>query len=216
LFWATLIFAVALSLDGFGVGISYGMRKIKIPWQSLLVICFSSASVLALSMLAGSLIANFISPEVAEMLGGIALFLVGAWLLIQGWVEKLDKNNNLKIAKQEQHTVFKLSIPSLGLVVKILKEPTQADFDASGVISVNEAVFLGFALAMDALGAGLGAAMMGFNPWFTPLIAGISKFALVSLGLYLGRQSAIDRLMGNLSLLPGFIIMFLGVLKVVG
>lgn len=38
LFLPSAIFAIALSLDGFGVGLSYGMRKIRIPWKSLLII----------------------------------------------------------------------------------------------------------------------------------------------------------------------------------
>jgi len=216
LFWTTLIFAVALSLDGFGVGISYGIRKIRIPWQSLLVICLSSAGALALSMLAGNLIASFISAQIAEMIGGIALLLVGGWLLVQAWAQRLEPKNSLEIAnKKGPFTVFKLSIPSLGLVIKILKEPAKADFDDSGEISINEAIFLGFALAMDALGAGLGAAMMGFSPWITPLVAGISKLCLVSLGLYLGSRSSIDKLLGDLGLLPGLIIIFLGAVKVI-
>lgn len=213
LIWATIIFAIALSLDGFGVGISYGMRKIKIPFKSLIVICISSASALAVSMLAGNLIANFLSTEIAEMLGGIALLLVGGWLLVQAWVQRLKPKNDLQLGLEDPFTVFKFSIPSLGLVIKILKEPAKADFDESGEISANEAVFLGFALAMDALGAGLGAAMMGFSPIITPLVAGISKFCLVALGLYLGCQSSTSHSLGNFGLLPGLIIIFLGAVK---
>jgi len=214
LIWATIIFAAALSLDGFGVGISYGIRKIRIPLKSLLVICISSAAALAVSMLMGNLIANFLSEKVAETLGGIALLLVGGWLLIQAWLQRLEPKNGWGLTENSPITVFKLSIPSLGLVIKILKEPAKADFDQSGEISVNEAVFLGFALAMDALGAGLGAAMMGFSPILTPIVAGLTKFCLVSLGLYLGSQVSFDRLLSNLGLIPGVIIMFLGAVKI--
>lgn len=211
--WATIIFATALSLDGFGVGISYGIRRIKIPLKSLLVICLSSALALALSMFAGNLIANFFSEKVAETLGGIALLLVGSWLVIQAWAHRLEPENGWESSDNTPFTVFKLTIPGLGLVIKILKEPAKADFDRSGEISINEAVFLGFALAMDALGAGLGAAMMGFSPILTPLAAGITKFFLVTLGLFLGSQSRITRLQGSLTFLPGMIIMFLGAVK---
>jgi len=213
LIWATIIFAAALSLDGFGVGISYGIRRIKIPLKSLLVICISSASALALSMLAGNLIANLLSEKVAETLGGIALLLVGGWLLLQAWAHRLEPQNGGGLGDNAPITVFKLSIPSLGLVIKILKEPAKADFDQSGEISVNEAVFLGFALAMDALGAGLGAAMMGFSPILTPITAGITKFCLVTLGLYLGSRSTAAKPQGSLGLLPGVIIIFLGAMK---
>jgi putative sporulation protein YtaF len=213
LLWATLIFAIALSLDGFGVGISYGLRNIKIPFKSLIVICLSSASALAISMFAGNIIANLFSEKVAETIGGIALLFVGSWLLIQAWAYRLEPKDGWEYNEQNPFTVCKFSIPSLGIVIKILKEPAKADLDSSGEISPNEAIFLGFALAMDALGAGLGAAMMGFSPIITPFIAGMTKFCLVILGLYLGSQSRIVSLRGKLNFLPGVIIMLLGIVK---
>ena len=39
-----------------------------------------------------------------------------------------------------------------------------ADIDKSGVINGIEAVLLGFALSIDAFGAGIGAAILGFSP----------------------------------------------------
>jgi putative sporulation protein YtaF len=212
LIWATIIFAAALSLDGFGVGISYGIRKIGIPIKSLLVICISSAFALAISMSAGKLIAILISEQVAETIGGISLILVGTWLLIEAWAHKLEPENGWEHGNNAPLTVLKFSLPSLGLVIKILKEPAKADFDQSGEISTNEAVFLGFALAMDALGAGLGSAMMGFSPVFTPLILVIVKFCLINIGLYLGKSSVLKP-KNKLSLLPGAIILCLGAIK---
>lgn len=215
LFWSSIVFAIALSLDGFGVGLSYGMRKIRIPWKSLLVISISSAVALAASMVAGQIIASFLTKGLASFLGGLALILVGAWLLLQGWSQRLTSHDSSDPCSFGELTIFKLNIPSLGLVIKILKEPSKADFDESGTISVNEAVFLGFALAMDALGAGLGAAMMGFNPWFIPLVLAGAKFTLVSLGLYLGSHFLMDRFRKDLGLLPGMIIIALGIMQLI-
>ena len=66
---------------------------------------------------------------------------------------------------------------------------------------------------MDALGAGLGAAMMGFSPWFTPFVLAGAKFILVSLGLYLGSHFIVDRFRKKLGLLPGMIIIALGIIQ---
>ncbi len=213
LFLPSAIFAIALSLDGFGVGLSYGMRKIRIPWKSLLIISIASALALAFSMIAGQIIASFLSKGIASFLGGLALILVGGWLLLQGWSQRLAPKDSSDPCNIDALTVFKFHIPSLGLVISILKEPSKADFDESGTISVNEAIFLGFALAMDALGAGLGAAMMGFSPWFTPFVLSGAKFILVSLGLYLGSHFIVDRFRKNLGLLPGMIIIALGIIQ---
>lgn len=213
LFLSSLVFAIALSIDGFGVGLSYGMRKIRIPWKSLLIISISSALALATSMIAGQLIASFLSESVADFLGGLALILVGCWLLLQGWSQRLTSKVISDPCDIDALTIFKLNIPSLGLVVKILKEPSKADFDESGIISLNEAIFLGFALAMDALGAGLGAALMGLSSWFTPIVMAGAKFTLVSLGLYLGNHFILDRFRKNLGILPGVIIIALGIIQ---
>ncbi|MDI5788515.1 hypothetical protein PO124_09275 [Bacillus licheniformis] len=51
---------------------------------------------------------------------------------------------------------------SLGIVIHILRKPTSADIDKSGIITGIEAFLLGFALSIDAFGAGIGAAALGF------------------------------------------------------
>ena len=56
--------------------------------------------------------------------------------------------------------LFNWEIRSLGVVIHILKKPTRADFDRSGIITGLEALFLGVALSLDAFGAGIGAAML--------------------------------------------------------
>ncbi|SMB92930.1 putative sporulation protein YtaF [Desulfonispora thiosulfatigenes DSM 11270] len=212
--WSIVVFAIALSLDGFGVGVSYGFRKIKIPWKSLMIICISSASAIAVSMFAGKMLASILSPNIAEFIGGLALILVGLWLLIQVWANRLTpKETGLNGEVEHPLPVFKISIPSLGLIVNVLKEPIKADLDSSGTISMNESLLLGFALAMDALGAGLGAAMTGFHPVITPIIVGLVKLVLVTTGLYMGSHNLLNNLQKKLEILPGLIILIMGLSK---
>lgn len=195
-----VLFALALSLDGFGVGLSYGMRKISIPKLPFLIICSSSAVAISLSMLIGNTLASIIPYEIASYIGSLLLIIIGAWLLLQNIIINIIPDNK----------IFKLRIKSLGLIVKILKEPVVADMDSSGYIDVKEALFLGMALAMDALGAGFAAAMAGYSPLFTPLFVAAAKFALVSLGLLLGRQFSIEKMKNQVSLVPGGLIILLG------
>lgn len=65
-----LLLVIAVSLDGFSVGITYGMRKIKVPLLSLTVIMFCSGMIVYLSMEVGDFLRSFISPQGASMLGG--------------------------------------------------------------------------------------------------------------------------------------------------
>ncbi|WP_418792095.1 sporulation membrane protein YtaF [Phosphitispora sp. TUW77] len=211
--------AIALSLDGFGVGISYGMRKIRIPVLSLVVISLTSSTAIGLTMLSGHFVSQYISTEAAEIIGASILILMGLWILLQTWSKKEPNNrsedNCVGEHKPQSRTILDFKIRPFGLVIKIMREPTFADFDKSGFISISEALLLGLALAMDAIGAGFGAAMTGFTPLLTPLIVGIVKFLMVSLGVFLGRRYPIGWLGNRGAVLPGWVLILLGVARVI-
>ncbi len=217
---SVIAFSVALSLDGFGVGISYGVRKIKIPLVSLLVISATSGLAIGASMLCGQLFARFISVQIAEIVGAVILIVVGVWILAQTWTQNKEDHQKDTSHQQEHQQVeckqiLNFKIKAFGLVIQILREPAVADFDNSGNISAKEAVLLGLALAMDALGAGFGAAMTGFRPLLTPLVVSIVKFLMVSAGIYLGRRYAAKWLGEKASVLPGWVLILLGVARVI-
>jgi putative sporulation protein YtaF len=204
-FLSVAAFAVALSLDGFGVGVAYGMRKIKIPILSLVVISLTSSIAIGISMLFGHLVAKYISIKAAEIVGALILISVGAWIVIQ------IRSKKDTVSKE----LLNLRIKPLGLVIHILREPTIADFDKSGIISIKEALILGFALAMDSLGAGFGAAMAGFKPLLTIPVVGMAKFFLVNLGVYTGRNCVSNWLGERTAGLPGWVLILLGLASVI-
>lgn len=221
-FVSIVIFAAALSLDGMAAGMAYGVRRVKIPLLSLLVISLASATCMGIAMMAGHLIAQVLSPAIAKTLGASLLVLVGLWVIKQTWsqgsqTDFSEKKDPVKLSEQESEgdqEIASIRIPIMGLVVQIIKEPHKADLDNSGVISKGEALLLGIALAMDALGAGVGAAMAGFKPLLTPLIVGVVKFTLVSLGLYLGRHLSASRLGHRLAILSGWFLVFIGLSQI--
>lgn len=211
------LFALAVSVDGFGVGVAYGVKKIRIPLQSLLVICLASMTAIAASMLVGQGIAAFISPELAERIGAFALILMGGWFILEGrraFSEENRENDQPSPAQGEDQTVTILHIRFLGIIVQILREPARADFDASGVISTREALFLGLALALDALGAGMGAAMSGLNVAITVAAVGICKFIVVNAGVFLGNNAAPAFMQKYASLLSGIILCGIGLFEI--
>jgi len=210
-FLSALIFALAVSMDGFGVGFAYGMRKIKIPLFSLLIICLSSAAAITLSMFFGGLVRNLFNPAFGERFGAGVIVLVGLYLIFQA----LAAPGNKKISDTQPYKVFRLNLSRLGIVIEVLRQPAKADFDRSGTINSWEAMVLGFALAMDALGAGFGAAVAGFRIWLTPVLVAVCKFLLVSAGVNLGKNASSKRLSGRfVSVLPGLILILIGIAKI--
>jgi putative sporulation protein YtaF len=203
---AILLFAIAVSADGFMVGIAYGVKKIRIPTSSLIVISFASALAVTVSMVCGKVLASFFPSSFAKMIGAAMLIIIGIYFLLQYGRQKISG-----IACAEEEPLWSLNVRSLGIIIHILKYPSTADFDSSGEISAREAFFLGTALAMDAFGAGIGMALAGFNILFTALGVGVLKFILVNAGLLVGRMVGNERTQGVSALISGCILMAVGI-----
>lgn len=205
-------FALALNMDALGTGVAYGIRKIRIPFLSLLIISGMSVVAVLFSMTAGRMVLQLFSPTIAHRLGGILLLLVGIWILFQSLQE--TKQDNLDENQELDHTVMQIRIKSLGLVIQILREPSKADLDRSGVISAREALLLGTALAMDAVAAGFAVSMFGFSPTVTAAVVGLGHIILTYGGLLLGKYFSCSCFGRQLSMLPGFILIAMGIFKI--
>ena len=216
---SVVAFAVALSLDGFGVGIAYGIRKIRIPAASLVIIGLTSSTAIGISMFFGHLVAKYVSTRFAGIAGALILIAMGCRMLLQAWAcsHKRIPVTGTGAGADEDITIIPIlnfKIKSLGLVIQILREPTTADIDKSGHISMQEALLLSLALAVDALVAGFGAAMAGFRPILTPFVVGPFSAFWVTLGVYIGKRYAAKWLGGRAAILPGWVLICLGVARV--
>ncbi|GAB6926620.1 sporulation membrane protein YtaF [Paenibacillus sp. JCM 10914] len=240
----SVLLAMAISLDGFGAGVTYGLRKTKIPALSVLIISFCSGLVLCISMMAGSLLQRYLSPDVASIIGAAILIVLGGWSLYQQLIRKPDSDVASGNASREEQTissgevvmetaaatevndmtarneptlipkaVFSLEIPKMGVVIQILRSPSKADLDDSGSISPWEAMWLGIALSLDAFGAGLGAAMLGFSPLGTAAIVALFSGIFLIMGMKVGLRFASRSGMRFISFAPALLLMVMGIMK---
>lgn len=202
LFYTGLFFLViAVSLDGFGVGIAYGMRRIRVPLPALLVIMLCSGLIVLTSMTIGSVMTAFISANMAEVIGGFILICIGIfcfWNITRAKKEENDKQTEHRESQFSQFT-------------SVLKEPRTADLDRSGAISIQEAFLLGFALAFDAFGAGLSAAMLGYSPFFTAVLIAFMSGVFVFGGTHIGLFLSNNRWVKKLTLFPPILLITLGI-----
>lgn len=204
-----ILLAFAVSIDGFSVGFTYGMRKIRIPFISIFTIACCSALVMMISMAVGKSIATFLSPEFAEKIGGLVLILIGAWVLFQFFRPTFETNEVVT----EEKILVKVEIKSLGLVINILKKPMVADFDKSGTITGLEALMLGLALSLDAFGAGIGAALLGFSPWVMAIIVALMSSLFLFIGMKSGTFLSKMKWIQKFSFLPGILLILIGIWK---
>lgn len=206
--WVTMLFymglfflVVAVSLDGFGVGITYGLRKIKVPFHALCIIMFCSGAIVLLSMKVGRFLLAYISVDHAQLLGGFILIGLGCFVLCQIIVSKLK---SVKAKIQSKNTFDDIKT--------VLTTPEQADLDQSGTISAKEALLLGTALALDAFGAGLGAALLGYSPFATTILIALTSGLFVFLGLKVGLLLSKNKCMEKLTIIPPLLLITLGIL----
>ncbi|RIW29720.1 sporulation membrane protein YtaF [Bacillus salacetis] len=199
--------AFAVSLDSFSTGLTYGLRKMRIPMRSIVIISFCSAGTLLAAMSIGGAAGNILPEGIADKIGGLILIALGAFVLLQFFRSGKD------YAIDEEKILFNFEIESIGLVINILKRPTAADFDRSGTITGVEAVMLGLALSLDAFGAGLGAALLGYSPLLLAFTVMIMSVVFLSAGLQIGKSFAHMGWVQKVSFLPGVLLILIGVLR---
>ena len=159
-------------------------------------------------MLAGKALALYFEPQMAQRIGAMASW---PWFVVfsesmRNWQGRNESGENNAIAT--------LRIKPLGIIIQILREPSRADLDSSGVISFREAFLLGTALALDALGAGMGASLSGYDLTLTIPLVGCCKFLLISLGLRWG-VAIKNGLLRNVSgMFSGLILFILGFVEI--
>ncbi|MDM5156758.1 sporulation membrane protein YtaF [Bacillus sp. DX1.1] len=206
-YFSLILLAFTLSLDSCSVGLTYGLRNVRIPLKSILIIGVCSAAVMLISMGLGHMIAKIFSPVIATRIGGFVLIAIGAWVLYQFF--RSDKKDD----PQQEEKVWKLEIASLGLVIQILRKPTVADFDKSGTISGGEALLLGIALSVDSFGAGIGASLLGYAPAMMAVLVAIMSSLFLFIGMRLGTVLSNMRWLQKFTFLPGILLIIIGIWK---
>lgn len=223
-----MFLALAVSLDGFSVGVMYGLRKIRMPLLSVAIISVCSGLIIYASMQIGVYISRFVDPVYAKGIGGLILIGIGVWAVYQVITEKKESPEqdgagaslNVESAAasdaangQSTKEILYIELKRLGLVIQILRTPSMADVDRSGNISASEAVLLGVALSLDAFGAGIGAALIGFTPWLTSAVIALASGAFLATGLRIGYRYSELFWIRRLSVFPGFVLIFMGIMK---
>lgn len=196
-----ILIATAVSIDGFWGGFSFGLRKIKISWVSLLIISSWSIVGTMITMNIGYRLQDFISLETGKYIGGSLLLLLGLFTLKEG----LEQRKKFK-SNSEDH----IDMNFRGLI-KVINNPILADIDKENDIKPIEGTILGVAVAMDASIAAFTLSFFEFNPFITPFLFGITHFVLIGLGNILARNNFVYHFAAKFSLLPGIILVALGI-----
>lgn len=200
---STLLLALAVSLDSLSVGFTYGLKKMSVPGGSLLLL----GSVSALGMLTSMLVGR----SLCSLLGNRCQLIGSAILIIMG-LFSFGTARRLRHKKKTSGSRYP-STP-LKMVARIVEEPAEADLDESGEISLTEALLLGVALALDSLGAGLGAALAAYHLLITSGLVGLLTLVTLTIGLRVGQMVELPP-NSWADFAPGLLLVLLGAYKLV-
>ncbi len=203
-----LLFAGAVSLDGFIAGMACGVRLIRIPLTSQLVVVAAAGSSVLVSMLCGRVLGGFFGSRTAVWLGVTLLLLMAVFFFLQGMREYLGSRQ-----QNAEEPLLAFCIRPLGVIVQVLRSPEIADQDASGEISWREALALALALSLDSFGAGVGIALGGFPVLATVLWVAAANFFAMKTGIKLGQHVGKKTENGMTAALSGCIFLLLAVVQ---
>jgi putative sporulation protein YtaF len=205
---SALLLGLAANLDNFGVGVSYGVQKIRIPFLSNFLIALLSGIVTFISVLAGHLLSQYIM--VANMLGALMIVAIGFWVA----VHKSTSGNNLPAAVPAMKT-YSVAVKPLSCIIQITKNPSFADLDANGFISSKEAMALGLTLSFNCIATGVGAGLTGLDP--LPLSISVFLFSIVTIssGYWTGWKTASNRLERWSQAFAGVLLILIGIYELI-
>ncbi|MED4794496.1 manganese efflux pump [Priestia megaterium] len=155
-------FALSSSIDNFGVGISYGVRKIRIRWLSNLLI----AAICFLFSMVGIMFGRWIST----VLPGLFPVIIAVVLLTLIGIRII-----LLVVSQRNNRIGELG---------------STDQENVRYIGWIESSVLGVALSANALTNGLGAGLLGLSPLAISLTSAFGSFITVWLGVTVGKKAA--------------------------
>lgn len=200
-----LLLAVVLSLDLLAVSFAYGSEKIKIPFKSNIIITVIGSTVLALSVYLGNFISLILPYTITDIIGSSILFILGIIKIFDSVIKGYIRKNG-KISKNMNFSIF-----SLKFAINVYADPKKADIDNSRIISSNEAIIVAFAVALDAVALGVGAALIEISFIQLIMFSLIFDVLAVLIGSFLGRSLA-QKSPINLSWLGGIILIILSFL----
>ena len=174
-----LLLALSVSIDSFGIGITYGLRNTKISILPKILLFIISVFFTTFSIFLGNLLTDILPKNYVKLIGSILLFFI-SFIIIYQAIKKDNKNTILSTNKEPK--IYSFIIKFLGITIKIIRDPKSSDLDNSKTIDWKEAIFLGIALSIDSIGVGIGGSIIGVNSFLFPILVASFQLIFLSLG----------------------------------
>lgn len=184
------LLAISVSIDALGIGVSYGMRKSKIPLILNILIGFIVFSMCLIGFLIGNILSMFFNDFILTLLGSFLLLILGSQIIIKEIIKNREiKRRNIKY---EENEIYNLD-----------------------EITFKDAIMLAMAISMDAMAAGISASLIGIKTIFFPILVMIAHIIFLNLGMFFGKNvKNISNIPQNLwSIISGILLILIASMK---
>ena len=200
-----ILIGITVSIDGFFAGMAYEIKKITIPYASLLTIGLVNLFCTTIAICSSLYLGHFINPIFAASISALLLILLGTINLLKEYISDLTDKTSDK---------FKITIPIGCLVINIMKKPECADVDHSLILNTREAILLGFALGIDNMTAAFAIGLMTPSPCYVPITLSVIQISLVWFGIIFAGKIAKDTWQKRTAYIPGIVLILMGLLRI--
>ena len=207
------LLAASTSLDNFGVGIAYGIRRVCIPFASNLLIAVMNCAGTMISMIAGERLFFFMEPKTASFIGASIFLAAGSLVLARAIARKLRGQEATYGHGTETEDIA--GKPAIARAMLIINRPDIIALYCEGHVRLKEGFLLAMALTFSNLVTGVGAGLIGLNLAVTTLFIFVFSILAVSAGLRIGGYTG-RRWFGGLSdPVAGMLLIAIGIYEMV-
>lgn len=217
-----IILAFSSSIDSFGIGITYGLKRTNLTKLSKLILFLISILITSISIFVGEKLILIFTSNFTKLLGSVILILMGITIIFQILHPK-EKNDHLIDNNSKKNTkpciekkVYQFFIKFLGITIQIIKNPISSDIDNSNIIDTKESIYLGIALSIDSFCIGIGSSILGLNSLLFPLLVASFQFIFLTIGKLLGEKvNKTSKIPNNIwNLISGILLIIIGISRI--
>jgi putative sporulation protein YtaF len=176
---------ISSSLDNLGVGLSYGIRDIRIGVRSNLLISFICFIFSACGIYFGMWVSVILPGVLPIILGSFILIIIGVRLVLLGVPRKGKEPQIAQVVDEANYNQKTENPDSTNPYIPSKSQPKKIRS-----IGILESIILGIALSANALTNGIGAGLLGFPPLLISLLAAVGSFITIQAGTAFGVKLA--------------------------
>lgn len=222
-YFSSLLFAVSASLDAFIVGITYGIRKIRITLPHNLLVSLITLAGTVLSICLGRFLSPLLTKGLAAIAGSAILIGMGAYYLMKFLFLSLRKRRRAEGCSDTSCCPSQCSDMLLQTLQEKNYHVSEADISATEISDINapapvfclltrrELLLMGIALSANNMGIGVGASIAGLPLLSASVCTFFCSVCFLLLGNLLGKAKLLQTAGRYSEPLSGLLLIGLGI-----